>query len=138
MHLKDWISLCSAKSKGEIGLRKLEEMNKVLLGKQAWRMITKLEALVASNLLHKYYKNEQFTQVKAKHGNSWIWKSLLFGRDVIIKGIDIQVWSGKQTSFSAGAFDFNNNAPNLIGHMCPYSHTWKIVDRHNNDRNIVF
>ena len=101
-------------------------------------MITKLEALVASILLPKYYKNEQFTKVKSKPGNSWIWKSLFAGRDVIIKRIDIQVWNGKQMTFSTSALDINNNALNLIRHMCPYSHTWKATDRRNNDGNNLF
>ena len=97
-------------------------MNKALFGKQAWCFLTKPEALVASTLLPKYYKNEPFIKVKSKPGNSWIWKSLLVGRDVISKGIDIQVWSGKQTTFSVGTFAFDND-PNLESHMCQYTHT---------------
>ena len=66
-------------------------MNMALLGKQAWRLLTKLETLVASTLLPKYCKNEPFIKVKSKPCNSWIWKSLLTGRDMIGRGIDVQV-----------------------------------------------
>ena len=118
-------------------------MNKALLGRQAWRMITKPKALMVSTLLSKYCKNELFTKVKPKPGNSWIRKSLSSGRDVVLKGIDIQVWSGKQTSFSTGVFGKcdsgrSHNAPNLLRLICPISHTWKTTYLINNDENNLF
>ena len=99
-------------------------MNMALLGKQAWRLLTKPQTLVSSTLLPKYYKTEPFIKVKPKSCNSWIWKSLLTGRDVISMGIDVQVWSGKQTTLLAGKFALGNG-PNLESHMCQYTHTWK-------------
>ena len=66
-------------------------MNKALLRKQAWRIIIKPDSLVTSTLIFKYCKNEQFTKVEPKPGNSWIWKNLLTGRDVILKETDVQI-----------------------------------------------
>ena len=91
LHLKDWNSLCLDKSKGGIGIRRIDEMDKALIGKQSWRLITKLESHMANILLPKYCKKEQFIEVKPQSSNSWIWKSLLIGRDVVLKGIDVQV-----------------------------------------------
>ena len=68
-------------SRGGLGIRKTEEMNVALLGKQAWRILTKPESFVASVLLSKYCKDESFSEAIAKPNASWIWKSLLTGRD---------------------------------------------------------
>ena len=105
-------------------------MNKALLGKQAWRLITNPESLMA-NILPKYCKKEQFIKVKPQPGNSWIWKSLLIRRDVTLKGIDVQVWSGLQISISEGGLEKLNtgrvNELNNQRFMCPISHNWNII-----------
>ena len=71
-------------------------MNKALLGKQTWRIIQKLDSFMASVFLPKYYKEEPFTKVKQKPSSTWSWNSIFIGMDVILKGLDIQVWNGKQ------------------------------------------
>ena len=105
-------------------------MNRALLGKQAWRMITNNDSIVASLLLPKYYRNEEFTEVKPQANSSWIWKIMLVGRDVILKGLDVQVWSGEQTSFSEGRLvkrrsEVVDRTSNLQNFMCPITHAWK-------------
>ena len=100
-----------------------------LLGKQAWHLLTKPSTLVASTFLPKYCKNEPFIKVKSKPCNSWIWKSLLTERDVISMGIDVQVWSGKQTTLLAGKFALGIN-PSLESHMCQHTHIWKTPTCH--------
>ena len=61
IHLKSWDSIYQNKSIGGTCIRKMEEMNKILLGKQAWKIIQKLDSLVASILLPKYCKDVPFT-----------------------------------------------------------------------------
>ena len=81
-------------------------MSKALLGKQVWRIISKPNSLVATVVLPKYCKDEQ---VKSKPGSSWIWKSILTGKDVVLKGLDIQVWSGQQTTVGNGTLTTSLN-----------------------------
>ena len=45
-------------------------MNKALLGKQALRIITNPDSLVAATVLPKYCKYEHFTKVKNQSGSS--------------------------------------------------------------------
>ena len=107
-----------------------------LLGKQAWRLITMLDSLVAMTLMLKYCHNKDFLKVKEKPDSSWIWKSMLTGRDVILKGIDVQVWDGSQTSLHNIVLERIDKSSqlNLQSFMCPNSHTWKTgqVPRGNN------
>ena len=61
---------------------------------------------------------------------------MLAGRDVLIKGLDVQVRSGKQTSFSEGKLvkEKSENAEsnaNLQSLMCLITHVWKV----NQDSN---
>ena len=117
-----------------MGIRKTEEMNMALLGKQAWRIITNPNSLLATILLPKYCKNESFTKVSYKPGSSWIWRSILIGRDVVLKGLDFQIWSGQQTKVANGSLtqDSDNNLPQIKELICHQSHTWKIIQTRNN------
>ena len=62
------------------------------------RIKTKPDSVVASTFLPKFCHQDPFVDVAPKNGNSWIWKSLLIERDVCIKGLDTQIWSGQLTS----------------------------------------
>ena len=115
-------------------------MNEAILGKQTWKIITKPQTLVASILLPKYYNKEQFTKVKPKADNSQIWKSLLTGRVMVLKGIDVQVWSGLQTSILNGSLKKHdiesiNNDINIRKIMCPLTHNCKRTTQAQNQLN---
>ena len=102
-------------------------MNKALLGKQAWKIISEPNSLVASTLLPKYCRKTPFTKAESKPGCSWTWKNILVWRDVMLKGLDIQVWSGQQTTFENGSlvqFELNSSS-RLKDLICLFTHTWK-------------
>ena len=88
LHLKSSNSICQAKSDEGVGIRNMKTMNRAMLGKQAWKMITKPSSILATTLLPKFYNKETFVKVKPKECDSWIWKSLLPGRDVYLKKSD--------------------------------------------------
>ena len=105
-------------------------MNKALFGKQAWRILNNNDSLVVALLLPKYWSKEEFTKVKPQATSSWIWKSLLASRDVILKGLDVQVWSGEHTTFSEKRLircrpDARSRDSNLQNLICLVSHSWK-------------
>ena len=47
-------------------------MNKALLRKQTWRIITKPKSLVASTPLPKFYKQASFVKVVLKNKDFWL------------------------------------------------------------------
>ena len=69
-------------------------MNKALLGKKAWRVISEPKSLMAITLLPKYCKEKNFIDYEPKPSDSWVWKSILQGKELCVKGIDIQIWEG--------------------------------------------
>ena len=84
-------------------------MNKALIGKQAWRIISQLGSIVISFFIPKYCKKKQFTKVKPQPSCSWIWKSILTDIDVILKGIDVQVRNGFYLTISDGILEKRDN-----------------------------
>ena len=62
-------------------------MNKALLAKQAWRLVTDPEALWVEVLKGKYFSGVPFWSAQAnKQASSWILSSLLEGRDALQQG----------------------------------------------------
>nr|GMD54279.1 uncharacterized protein LOC109165997 [Ipomoea batatas] len=52
---KTWSRLCVPKEKGGLGFRRIREMNLALLGKQVWRLLSRLDSLVARVYKSRYY-----------------------------------------------------------------------------------
>ncbi|OMO96071.1 reverse transcriptase [Corchorus capsularis] len=131
LHMKNWDLICKPKWQGGLGIRKTAHMNGALLGKQAWRILTEPEALSTKILVPKYCKKEDFTAVKPKAGDNWFWKSILAGRDICMKGVDIQIWDGKDTVIKNGRLaprldhtTVSNDHLQACKIMCPIRNQW--------------
>ena len=75
-----------SKKQGGIGFKEFFDMNLAFLAKQAWRTLMNSEVLWVRFLKSIYYPNDDFLRVKKKRSASWIWNSIMKGRDVLIKG----------------------------------------------------
>ena len=66
--------------------KELQKFNDVMLAKQVWRLLDNKDSL-----FHRFFKAKFFPHgsiLGAKEGNgSYVWKSILKGRDVIRKGM---------------------------------------------------
>ncbi|XP_062014434.1 uncharacterized protein LOC133730954 [Rosa rugosa] len=85
LHWKSWDFLCLPKKAGGMGFRNLEDFNNSLLAKQAWRIIQNPTALWVRLLQQRYYPSTSFLTAKKGSSSSWIWSSLLIGRDLILR-----------------------------------------------------
>ena len=104
-------------------------MNKAHLWKQAWRIPSDLSNLMAFLLLSKYCSKKPFTEVQPRGSDSWVWKSLLEGTDVCLKGLDVQVWNGNQSciinnSISVTMKECKNETLSVKQLICSITHTW--------------
>ena len=70
LHLRNWEDLCQSKSIRGLGIRKTKNINRALLGKQAWRIISEPKSLMTSTRLPKYYRKRPFIDTEPKLGDS--------------------------------------------------------------------
>ncbi|KAL5805331.1 hypothetical protein ACOSQ3_032131 [Xanthoceras sorbifolium] len=85
---------CSPKIHGGLGFKDLSLFNQALLGKQAWRIVMNKDSLVSRVLKAKYFRQEDFLSVSLKQGSSHLWRSLVWGRSLLFKGLRWRVGNG--------------------------------------------
>ncbi|KAF5462683.1 hypothetical protein F2P56_018670 [Juglans regia] len=94
IHWTSWKNMGRAKAIGGMGFRELHSFNLAMLPKQAWRLIHYPQALVSKVLKAKYFPHGQFLNAKLGHKPSYIWRSIMAARDVIVKGTRWRVGNG--------------------------------------------
>ncbi|KAK0595746.1 hypothetical protein LWI29_009655 [Acer saccharum] len=90
-----WQDLCLPKSNGGLGFKDLSLFNQALIAKQAWRILVNPSSLAARILKAKYFQTEDFLQVSIKSGCSHLWRSLIWGRSLLLKGLRWKVGDGR-------------------------------------------
>lgn len=58
-HMKSWDFICRPKECGGLGIRKMAEFNDALLGRQAWRIVSRRDSLLSLVFFAKYCKDDK-------------------------------------------------------------------------------
>ncbi|XP_019189681.1 PREDICTED: uncharacterized protein LOC109184071 [Ipomoea nil] len=82
IHWKAWDKLCIPKKHGGLGFKDLRAFNLAMLGKQAWRLLTKPEYLVASVYKARYYPKSSFYEAKMGNNPSFCWRSIMAAKSL--------------------------------------------------------
>lgn len=82
------------KSEGGLGFRKLHEFNVALLGKQAWRLITRPESMVSKVYKARYYPTGNFLSAELGSNPSYVWRSILESQNLLKNGVIRRVGNG--------------------------------------------
>lgn len=93
-----WVSknvLGLPKNERDLGLRNFKSFNDALLAKQCWHLIMEPNSLWAYVLKARYFPNCTLLEVQRGSRASWVWTSLLVGKDIILKGTHWQIMNGK-------------------------------------------
>ncbi|KAG7587392.1 Reverse transcriptase domain [Arabidopsis thaliana x Arabidopsis arenosa] len=95
-----WSEVCSPKSEGGLGLRSIEEANKVCVLKLIWRILSAKNSLWVDWVKKHLIRDGSFWAVKNNTtGGSWIWKKLLKYRQLAKQFHRVEVKNGETTSF---------------------------------------
>ncbi|XP_015969290.1 uncharacterized protein LOC107492746 [Arachis duranensis] len=100
IHWKSWTSMTRNKLNGGLGFKDFECQNTALLAKQTWRLLKEEDAIWARILKAIYYPNSSLWEAGRGRNASWIWKSILEGRDFLRRkgrwsvgsGTGIDIW----------------------------------------------
>lgn len=100
MHLVSWDTLCRPKYRGGFGLKRAEGMNKSLLAKLGWRLLTQGDTMWARILRAKYGVDEAGPVVfNHKQRASSIWRGLEWSYDLLSRGLRCKVVDGRRIRF---------------------------------------
>ena len=121
---------------GGVGFKDLSSFNQALAVKQCQRLLQYPDSLVAKVLKARYYKQTDFMEAKVGSNPSFIWRSILCGKEVLQQGIRWRVrrggqicvmaskWMPRLTTFRpifAPSLPVNTKVADLIG----ADHEWK-------------
>ncbi|KAL8502039.1 hypothetical protein ACS0TY_021246 [Phlomoides rotata] len=95
-----WKKLCRPRKKGGLGLKDLRSFNKVMLGKQGWRILQNPTSLLSRTLQARYFRRRNFLTADVGYNPSFTWRSIIDGMEglklgmvwMIGNGCSINVW----------------------------------------------
>ncbi|XP_018474039.1 uncharacterized protein LOC108845308 [Raphanus sativus] len=132
IHWLSWDKFCLPKENGGMGFIDIQCFNQALLAQQAWRITQYDQSLLAQVLRGKYFPNKYLVNAQLGSKPSYAWRSLLYGRDLLITGLkhlvgdgsSLHVWSDAWLEDDAGCckapirrnkcFDANLRVSDLI------------------------
>lgn len=95
-----WDVVCLPKREGGLGFRPLKAMNKVLILKLLWRLLSSQPSLWAKWIQTYLVKSDTIWSIKdTTTAGSWMWRKLLKYRDLAKQFLKMKVGNGNRTSF---------------------------------------
>ncbi|GJU27805.1 hypothetical protein Tco_1166426 [Tanacetum coccineum] len=91
IHWVKWERMSHPKEECGLGFRDLNALNLALLAKQGWRLLINPHSFWGRVLKGLYFPRSNFLTARKGSRPSWLWQSLLQGRDLLLEGIR---WQG--------------------------------------------
>ena len=94
IHWINWKRLCDPKKTGGMGFHDIHAFNLAMLAKQAWRLLNHQNSLFFKVYKARYFPNVSFVEAELGSNPSYVWRSLLKARDIVLAGSKWKVGSG--------------------------------------------
>ncbi|KAG7615876.1 Ribonuclease H domain [Arabidopsis thaliana x Arabidopsis arenosa] len=101
-HLISWKRVCTPKQEGGLGIKRAQDMNKALLAKLGWRLLTDHQSLWARILRRKYKVGDTHNIAWTVPKSTWssTWRSVGLGiREVVLQGQSWVLGDGRDILF---------------------------------------
>lgn len=85
------------KELGGLGFCDVGRFKQAFLGKQTWRICDQPSSLLLQILKHRDYKNQSFLSCEVESRPSYAWHNILFGHDLLKKGLIESIGNGQNT-----------------------------------------
>nr|XP_051190739.1 uncharacterized protein LOC127304068 [Lolium perenne] len=125
MHWKSWNWLTAPKSLGGLGFRDFVMFNQAMLAKQGWRLITEPSSLCARVLKGRYFPNSDFLSAVKPRSSSFTWRSILYGRELLLRGLRWGIGNGERVSIMKDSWIPDHQA-GMFNSLSPIPATAKV------------
>ena len=126
VHWMSWRRLCNPKKMGGMGFCDLHAFNLALLAKQAWKLVQKKDSLFYRIYKARYFLTIEFLEAEMGHNPSYVWRSLLSAREIVLAGSRWQVRDGKTIKVSSHAW--LTHPPRLNGDIRKDMHVHELIN----------
>lgn len=94
IHWVSWKKLCCSKLEGGLGFKSIGEFNQAIVAKCVWNLIQRPDSLLARVLKGRYFHSTDIINAEVGSGALYTWRSLMWGRDLLVKGLRWSVGDG--------------------------------------------
>lgn len=111
IHWMSWERLSRHKDAGGMGFRDFRDFNLAMLGKQAWRFITKPNSLVTKVFKARYFSDKSFLEAVVGNNPSFVWRSIWEAKQVISADMRWKIGSGNSVNILGQPWLLDANNP---------------------------
>lgn len=92
--LKAWDTICTRKSNGGLGLRRMWDQNKAQIAKLGWAVVSSEDRLWVRLLRFKYLGHVPLRNHLPSSKASWVWQGITQCKDLVLKGACLMIGNG--------------------------------------------